>query len=158
MFTTVYAADAAATTEAATTGSTWSSWILIVVMFAAMYLFIIRPQNKKDKEAKQMRSNLKPGDEVITIGGICGTVARVKEESDRVVIMVGTDRTKLEILKSAIAEKRSKGEQAPTKAVKAKEEEAVEETPAKPNKKNIKKLGAKEETEAPTEAPAEEAK
>jgi len=156
MFTPIFAADAAATTETATGTNSWSSWILIVIMFAAMYLFIIRPQNKKDKEAKQMRSNLKPGDEVITIGGICGTVARVKEESDRVVIMVGTDRTKLEILKSAIAEKRSKGEQAPSKT--EKKEEVVEETPAKPNKKNIKKLGAKDEAETPAETPAEEAK
>ena len=157
MFTPVYAADAAATTTAAG-GNTWSSWLLIIVMFAAMYFFIIRPQNKRDKEAKEMRSSLKPGDEIITIGGICGTVARVKEESDRVVIMVGSDRTKLEILKSAISEKRAKGEQAPSKAVKTKEEESVEETPSKPNKKNIKKLGAKEEAEAPAEAPAEEAK
>ena len=157
---TVYAADAAATAAPAAqaNGSTWQSWLLIIIMFAAMYFFLIRPQNKKDKEAREMRSSLKPGDEVVTIGGICGTVARVKEDSDRVVIMVGSDRTKLEILKNAIAEKRSKGEQAPSKAVKAKTEEDAEETPSKPNKKNIKKLGEKAEPETPAEAPAEEAK
>lgn len=145
MFPVAYAADAAEAT--AQGGSQWGSWIMIIAVFALMYFLMIRPQNKKEKEAKQMRDNLKPGDEVITIGGICGTVARVKEESDRVVIMVGSDRVKIEILKSAIAERHSKD--APVKTEK-KEEEA-----SKPNKKNIKKLGAKEEAPA-AEAPAEE--
>lgn len=133
-----------------------TSWIFIIVIFAVMYFLMIRPQNQRDKEAKQMRNNLKPGDQIITIGGICGTVARVKEDSDRVVIMVGAERTKLEILKSAIAQK--DGEEAkPTKATKTEEEPA-----AKPNKKNIKRLGAAEEApaekaEAQSEAPAEKA-
>lgn len=147
MFPIAYAADAAAEATAQT-GGQWGSWLMIIAVFALMYFLLIRPQNKKEKEAKQMRDSLKPGDEVITIGGICGTVARVKDESDRVVIMVGSDRVKIEILRNAIAERHGKDD--PVKAEKKKDEE-----PAKPNKKNIKKLGAKEDAPQ-AEAPAEE--
>lgn len=123
------------------------SWVILIVMFAALYFLMIRPQKKQEKEAKNMRNNLKPGDDIITIGGICGTVARVKEDSDRITIMVGSERTKLEILKSAIAQIDNQGGgSAPSK-----KREEVEES-AKPNKKNIKKLGSASE-----EAPAEKA-
>ena len=125
------------TTTAAGQQSQIFSWVILIVMFAALYFFMIRPQNKREKEAKQMRNNLKPGDNIITIGGICGTVARVKEDSDRVVIMVGSERTKLEILKSAINSVDNSSDKAPTKSNKA---EAEETAPNKPNKKNIKKL------------------
>ena len=141
------------TTTAAGSGQQIFSWVILIVMFAALYFFMIRPQNKREKEAKQMRNNLKPGDNIITIGGICGTVARVKEDSDRVVIMVGSERTKLEILKSAINSVDNSSDKAPTKSNKA---EAEETAPNKPNKKNIKKLGSASE-EASQEAPAEKA-
>lgn len=132
------------------------SWLVIIIMFAALYLLFIRPQNKREKEQKKMRSELKPGDKIITIGGICGTVARVKEDSDRVVIMVGSDRVKMEILKNAIANVDT-GEEvaAGGKTVKAEDKETVEAT--KPNKKNIKKLGSNNKVEAKEEAPAEKA-
>ena len=134
------------------------SWVILIVMFAALYFLMIRPQNKREKEARNMRNSLKPGDNIITIGGICGTVARVKEDSDRITIMVGSERTKLEILKSAIAQIDGQvADRAPSK----KKEDVVEET-SKPNKKNIKKLGSaneeKEEVkEAAEEVPAEKA-
>jgi len=134
------------------------SWIILIVMFAALYFLMIRPQNKREKEARNMRSNLKPGDNIITIGGICGTVARVKEDSDRITIMVGSERTKLEILKSAVAQIDNGSEKAPSKKAKDTEESVTEDV-TKPNKKNIKKLGSaqEEETVAAEEAPAKQA-
>jgi len=136
-------------TTATQSGQNIWSWVILVVMFAALYFLMIRPQKKKEKETAKMRTALKPGDKIITIGGICGTIARVKEDSDRVIIMTGTDRSKMEILKNAIAQIDGAEESATVKA-----EKIEEEVSAKPNKKNIKKLGAKEETE---EAPAKDA-
>ena len=76
------------------------SIILIVVMFAAMYFFMIRPQKKQERETNEMRNNLKVGDEITTIGGIIGKIVSIKEET--VMIETGHDRTKIRILKSAV--------------------------------------------------------
>ncbi len=152
MFGIAYAENAAATSTTQQGG--WYSYIMIVAVLALMYFLMIRPQNKREKEARSMRSSLKPGDEIITIGGIVGTVARVKEDSDRVVILVGAERTKLEILKSAIAQKSAQDEKAPVKN-KADKTDEVFDAPAKPNKKNIRRLGAAKDAEPATEAPAE---
>lgn len=133
-------------------GQSIFSWVFLILMFVALYFLMIRPQNKREKEAQKMRNNLKPGDNIVTIGGFCGTVARVKEDSDRITIMVGADRIKLDILKSAISHIDSPvADSAPAKK-KAIEEEEVS---TKPNKKNIKKLGSA--TEPEQEAPAEKA-
>ena len=66
------------------------------------YFLIIRPQNKKQKEAKKMMSSLKKGDKVQTIGGLRGTVWQVNEKADAVVIKTDED-VKLEFVRSAIA-------------------------------------------------------
>jgi preprotein translocase subunit YajC len=79
-----------------------TAFLPLVLFFVIMWFFLIRPQNKKDKEARDMRNNLSPGDEVTTIGGIVGTVMNVKEDS--VVLYCGSDRVKLEFKKVAIAE------------------------------------------------------
>lgn len=81
----------------------WTSIIMIVVMFAAMYFMLIRPENKRKKEADQMRAELAVGDEIQTIGGIVGTVCAVKENT--VVIESGADRVRIEFVKGAIASK-----------------------------------------------------
>lgn len=155
MFGIAYAEGSAAAT---TQQSGWYSYIMIIAVLGLMYFLMIRPQNKKEKETRAMRSSLKPGDEIITIGGIVGTIARVKEDSDKVVILVGADRTKLELLKTAIAQKITQDEKAPVKSAKGDKKEEPD-VPAKPNKKNIKRLGAAKETvtasEAQPEAPAE---
>ena len=70
---------------------------LIILIF---YFFIIRPQNKKQKETEKMIAALKKGDKVVTIGGIHGTVAQTKEKT---VIVKVDDNTKIEFLRSAIA-------------------------------------------------------
>ena len=72
-------------------------FLLIIVIF---YLFLIRPQNKKQKETQRMLDALKKGDKVITIGGIHGTVSSVKENT---VIVKVDDDCKLEFNRTAIS-------------------------------------------------------
>ena len=76
------------------------SIILIVVLFAAMYFFMIRPQKKQEREINNMRNNLQVGDEITTIGGIIGKIVSIKEET--LMIETGHDRTKIRILKTAV--------------------------------------------------------
>jgi preprotein translocase subunit YajC len=65
-----------------------------------MYLFMLRPQKKQERETNDMRNNLKVGDEITTIGGIIGKIISIKEET--VMIETGHDRTRIRILKSAV--------------------------------------------------------
>ena len=81
-------------------GESIFSIILIVVMFVALYFFMIRPQKKQEKEQNDMRNNLKVGDEITTIGGIIGKVVSIKEET--VTIETSHDRTKIRNLRSAV--------------------------------------------------------
>ena len=55
--------------------------IFMVLLFAVMYFILIRPQKKKDKEAKAMQDSLQVGDEIVTIGGIVGLVVQVNEDN-----------------------------------------------------------------------------
>ena len=71
----------------------FSSIIIIVLMFAAMYFLMIRPQKKQERETNNMRNNLQVGDEITTIGGIIGKIVSIKEET--VMIETGHDRTKI---------------------------------------------------------------
>ena len=81
-------------------GESIFSILLIVVMFVALYFFMIRPQKKQEKQQNDMRNNLQVGDEITTIGGIIGKVVSIKEET--VTIETSHDRTKIRILKSAV--------------------------------------------------------
>ena len=77
--------------------------IMIVVMIAVMYFMLIRPENKKKKAAEEMRSSLKVGDTITTIGGIVGTICAVKEQT--IVMETGADRVRIEFTKWAISSK-----------------------------------------------------
>lgn len=83
------------------TTQTLQAFIFPVVLLAFLYFVLIRPQKKRDKQLKEMRESLKAGDAVVTIGGIVGKVASIKD--DEVVIEVGADRTRMTIKKWAIA-------------------------------------------------------
>lgn len=72
----------------------------ILLMFGAMYFLLIAPQRKKQKEHEKMMSALQPGDDIITTGGICGTITSVKD--DRYVVRVGDNNQKLEIAKGFV--------------------------------------------------------
>ncbi len=95
-------AQAAAPAENAPQGGGSSMLIFIVLMFAAMYFLMIAPQRKRQKAHQKMISELKTGDRVLTIGGMLGTIANVKEKT--FIIRLG-DNNKVEFVKSAIQSK-----------------------------------------------------
>lgn len=64
--------------------------IIIVVLFAAMWLFLIRPQKRRQVEQAQLQDSLAPGDEILTAGGIHGTVRGIEDEVVQVEIAPGT--------------------------------------------------------------------
>ena len=76
------------------------SILILVVMFVALYFFMVRPQKKQEKEIANMRNNLQVGDEITTIGGIIGKIVSIKEET--IMIETGHDRTKIRLLRSAV--------------------------------------------------------
>ena len=81
----------------------YQSLIMIVLMLAFMYFFLIRPESKRKKSEQEMRNSLTVGDNITTIGGITGTICAVKENT--IVIESGADRVRIEFLKSAISAK-----------------------------------------------------
>ena len=81
-------------------GSGWSMIIMLVAIFAIMYFFMIRPQQKKQKEAQNFRNSLTVGQEVITIGGIYGIVRNV--ELDGVVTLEVASGVKIRVHKDGI--------------------------------------------------------
>ena len=81
-------------------GGTFVTILTMAAVFVVFYLFIIRPQNKKQKDTEKMVNALKKGDKVITIGGIHGEVTSTKEQT---VIVKVDDECKLEFSRSAIA-------------------------------------------------------
>ena len=115
----------------ATTPGLASPLIMMVLMFAIFYFMLIRPENKRKKEAEQMRSAVKTGDKVTTIGGIIGTVVSVKD--DKFVMETGADQVRVEFAKWAIStnetaeaaakEKAKKDQEAKAKAKAAKKAE-----------------------------------
>lgn len=78
------------------------AFLPIILMFVIFYFLLIRPQQKRQKEQEQMVKALKKGDRVVTVGGIIGTVVGTKEKE--VVIKVGDDEVKLELLRSSISQ------------------------------------------------------
>lgn len=93
--------DAAAT---ATDGGMSMIVMLAVygLFFVALYFIFFRPQNKKKKKEAEMRKNAQVGDEITTIGGICGRIVAVKEESESVIIETGSDKSKIRVKRWAI--------------------------------------------------------
>lgn len=79
------------------------SLILLVLMFGLLYFFMIRPENKRKKEAENLRNSLAVGDEITSIGGITGTVCAVKDST--IVIETGADRVRIELTKWAVSTK-----------------------------------------------------
>ena len=108
----------------ATTGAAGmsSSIVMLVAMLAIFYFMLIRPENKRKKEAEQMRSSVKTGDKIVTIGGICGTVVNVKES--RIVIETGADQVRIELEKWAISSNETAAEAAKAQAKKDQEAKA----------------------------------
>ncbi len=95
-------AGAAAGDPAAAAGGAQliSMLVSMVLMVAVFYFLLIRPQRKKDKKVKEMLAALKAGDRICTIGGIYGTITKIKD--DTITRAVGSDRTEMVIARWAI--------------------------------------------------------
>lgn len=101
---------------------------MLIGMFALMYFVMIRPENKRKKEAEQMRAALKVGDNITTIGGVTGKVVSIKD--DKFVVESGADQVRIEFAKWALStndtaaaaakEKQKKDQEARAKAKAAK--------------------------------------
>ena len=117
-----------------TQGGSMPMILMMVALFAAMYFFTIRPQKKQQKMEQEIRENTQIGDEITTIGGICGKVVSVKD--DAIVIETGSDRVKIKFKKYAIQTNHTANEkvQAEREAAKA----AMMEKKAKKSKKKDK--------------------
>ena len=118
------------------TGDMMSMMLPMVLMLVVFYFMLIRPENKRKKEAEQLRSSVKTGDSITTIGGIVGIIVDVKE--DRVVIETSADRVRMEIMKWGISTNETAAERVKEEEQKAKEK-AAKEKAAKQKAKAEKK-------------------
>ena len=81
-------------------GQAGTSLIFMIAMFAIFYFLLIRPQRNKDKKIREMRASLKRGDEIITIGGINGTIVKITD--DYVVIELGYSKQRMKMEKWSV--------------------------------------------------------
>ena len=122
----------ASTSGSASGGSGMTSILMIVIMLTIFYFLLIRPENKRKKQAEEMRNSLKKGDWLTTIGGVYGRVVAITDRT--VVIETSEDRVRVEFLKSAIGQVGTLDEQAAAQqrpvGKKDKKAEKADETPA----------------------------
>ena len=104
----------------------------LLMVIAVFYFMLIRPENKRKKEAEQLRNSLKEGDQITTIGGIVGTVVNVKE--DKFVIETSADRVRIEFAKWALSTNETAAAAAKEAAAKKAEEKAKAKAAKKANK------------------------
>ncbi len=109
-----------------------SGLIILVLFIVVFYFFMIRPENKRKKEANAMRSSLKVGDNITTIGGIIGDIVSIKDDS--IVIETSADKVRVEFTKWAVSTNNS----AEKAAAKEKEEAIAKRKAALDEKKKAK--------------------
>ena len=117
-------------------GGLSSSIIMIVLTIGVFYFLLIRPENKRKKEAEELRSSIKVGDKITTIGGIIGTVVSVKD--DKFVMETSADQVRIELQKWALSTNETAAEAKKEAAKKAAEEKAKAQA-VKKAKKNAEK-------------------
>lgn len=117
-------------------GGDKSMIFVMIGMFALMYFLMIRPQKKRQKEEQEMRNAVEVGDEITTIGGICGKVVIVKEQ--HLIIETGADRNRMQITRWAVQQNVTATERvkAEREAAKAAAEKAKAEKKAAKGKKD----------------------
>lgn len=109
-------------TEAGAGAASMGSLLIpLVLMIALMYFLMIRPENKRKKQAEEMRNSLKKGDQITTIGGIVGKIVQVTDEN--IVIETSDDRVRMELTKWAVSTNNSNPPADAKKGKKTKEEE-----------------------------------
>ena len=120
----------------AAAGSNTSMIFMLIGMFALMYFMMIRPQKKRQKEEQEMRNAVEVGDEITTIGGICGKVVIVKEQ--HLIIETGADRNRMQITRWAVQQNVTATERvkAEREAARAAAEKAKAEKKAAKGKKD----------------------
>ena len=124
-------------TETSDDGSGMLTTILMLaVMVGIFYFMLIRPEKKRKKEAEAMRSAIKTGDKITTIGGIIGTVVSVKDE--KIVIETSADQVRMELAKWSISTNDTADERAKEEAKKAQEAKAKAKAAKKAAKENKK--------------------
>ena len=99
--------------ESVPSASTYLSFLPIILLVVVFYFLLIRPQKKRDKAEKEMRSSIQVGDRICTIGGIVGKVVSMKENT--FVLETSADRSKIEFYLWAIRNKEVEQTQAPEK-------------------------------------------
>ena len=102
MFASVAIADDQATPPASENVSLLSQAFLMVMVVALIYLFIIRPNQKRLKAHEEMTKSLKKGDKVITAGGVIATVSKV--EDDKILLLEVAPEVKIRVLADTISE------------------------------------------------------
>lgn len=133
-------------------GSMVTTLLPLVLLLVVMYFLLIRPQKKREKQVNEMRSNVRVGDEIITIGGICGKVVKTKDES--LVIQVGADKVKFEVMRWSVSKVVENAKATKKVSVAAPDEE--EDAPKKAMPKRLKKKSDADETkEEAKEEPVE---
>ena len=124
--------EAAATTAHTGAAGMLMTFLPLIAIFAVFYFMLTRPEKKRKKEAEAMRSALKNGDEITTIGGITGKVVDVKE--DKFVIETGADQVRIEFAKWALSTNDTAAAAAQEEARKAQEAKAKAKAAKKANK------------------------
>ncbi len=123
-------------------GSNSSFLFLMVIMMVVWYFLLIRPQQQRVKRHKEMLSNLKKGDRVVTQGGIFGKVTSVAGDDIEVEVEIASG-VKIKVLKSTIQQNVSQLDNAPAKAAPAKAASASKEKSAANSTKKPKKTAVK---------------
>jgi len=79
-------------------------WLPIILIFTIMYLFILRPQAKRQREHQEMLKTLNKNDRVVTAGGIYGIIAGIKEKENTIILEIDKN-VKIEVARSSISRK-----------------------------------------------------
>ena len=139
-------------------GGTMMTLVPLILLIVIMYFLMIRPQKKREKETTAMRNSVQVGDEIVTIGGICGKIVKTKDET--IVIQVGSDKVKMEMMRWSISKVTKEGSGHNRATTDDYEEigDAEEKEVRKSKPKRMKKAAPVVEEEPAEEAKAEEPK
>ena len=89
-------------------GGGWTMWVMLILIIVVMWFFMIRPQRKQQKELQKFRDGLSKGDKVVTIGGIYGTVAEIK---DKALLLAIDNNVKIKVDKNSVVKDFSDAQQ-----------------------------------------------
>ncbi len=126
--------ETTATTPTGCEGGMGGILVMYILIFAALYFVMIRPNSKKKKQEEELKKNINIGDDITTIGGICGKVVAVRDEEEEIIIETGSDRVKLRFKKWCIYSNNT----AIAAQEEAKKREAEDKAKAKADKKAAK--------------------